>query len=188
MKILIYVFVILLLLFFWGCSSLRTEFVNLHKYSDKDYITKEFEVYRVNECLYPILDSIIMKTEICPIYQGLKDRIGFYFNIYKRYIPGTTEFSPYPNLLVNVIYAPKFENHAKWTDAVFNYKGYDFYFFGIFISDFLEKTNEFVTIRCIDPDKYQMDYLAREYEDMYWGYEYRNDSIINTVYGLCGGR
>ena len=47
----------------------------------KDYITKEIKVYEVKECLYPILDSIITKTEGCPMYQGLKNKIAFSFDI-----------------------------------------------------------------------------------------------------------
>lgn len=113
MKVLVYFsFVMLLILLFVRCRS-SEEIVKFKPYKAKDYITKEIKVYEVKECLYPILDSIITKTEGCPMYQGLKNKIAFSFDI----LSDSTEFS------IGVEYLPRFKNHARYTDAIFYYKG-----------------------------------------------------------------
>lgn len=69
MKAFIFFFSSLLL---FGCKS--SEIVKFKPYRPKDYTTKELEIYLVNERLYPILDSVILKSEECPMYQVLKKR------------------------------------------------------------------------------------------------------------------
>lgn len=70
--------VVFLPFLFWGCHS-YVEVVNIKPYIYKadDYITKELNVYEPEESLYPILDSIIIKTEECPEYQNRKEKVFF---------------------------------------------------------------------------------------------------------------
>ncbi len=184
MKSLVFLLIILGFSLLFGCKSYKEEFIKFRPYKIKDFITKDLEIYKASESLYPVLDSIIMKTEQCPMYHGLKEKIAFNFSVHKGYISGTDEISPYPYLMISVVYAPKFENHAKWTDAIFYYKGYDFYFKGKYLNALFAKTGEIISIPCIDPKKYQID-MPFEGGEMYWWYEYRNDSLINTSYGYC---
>lgn len=188
MKTLTYLLVILGFTLFWGCKSSEMEYVKFRPYKARDYILKNLEIYRVSERLYPILDSIIIKTEECPMYQGRKqEKIAFSFTVYPPdgEVSDTTLMSPYLQMLICAVYIPKFWNHALWTSAIFYYKDYEFYFDGAFFDTLLKKTNEFVSIRCIDPKKYQSDCHFRGDIDMCWWYELRNDSIINSSYGVC---
>lgn len=175
MKVLVYFsFVMLLILLFVRCRS-SEEIVKFKPYKAKDYITKEIKVYEVKECLYPILDSIITKTEGCPMYQGLKNKIAFSFDI----LSDSTEFS------IGVEYLPRFKNHARYTDAIFYYKGYDFYCGETFLDYFFKKTDRTIFINCIDSKKFQFEMHFRGDMDMFWWYNYINGQIINTTYGYC---
>jgi hypothetical protein len=69
------------LLLFVRCKS-SEEVVKFKPYKFKDYVTKEIEVYEARECLYPLLDSIIMKTKECPMYQGLKIKMAFIYGVW----------------------------------------------------------------------------------------------------------
>lgn len=65
---------------FWGCHSyVKVVNISPYNYKPKDYITKELNVYEPRESLYPILDSIIIKTEECPEYQNRKEKVFFLF-------------------------------------------------------------------------------------------------------------
>lgn len=155
-----------------GCTETIITFRN---YKRKDYINKEIEIYEAKEWLYPILDSIIVKTEECPMYQGLKSKIAFSFYI----SPDSIGFS------ITADYAPQFLNHAKWTDAIFYYKRYDFYCGEIFSDSFFRKTGEKRSITCIAPEKYQFELHFRGDQDMFWTYEYKNGQVTNIGYGYC---
>ena len=173
MKVLVYLsLVVLVIINFAGCKS-GEEIIRFKPYKPKDYITKEIKVCEVKERLYPILDSIIIKAEECPMYQNLKMKTAFSFWI-----------SPGDTLTISVVYSPKFENHAEWTDAIFYYGGYDFYCDG-FADSFLKDTGRTTTISCIDPKKYQFEMHFRGDMDMYWTYSYENDQIVNIGYGHC---
>lgn len=54
---------------------------NLKLYDFEDYINKEIKVYEVKEWLYPILDSVIMKTEEVLACQKFENEITFSFEI-----------------------------------------------------------------------------------------------------------
>lgn len=184
MRALICLLIILDFIFLFGCKSDQIEYVKFRPYKARDYITKDLEIYKVNKRLYPILDSIIVKAEMCPMYEKLKDKIAFSIDLFAR-SPMIANTSPHPNFMISVVYAPKFANHGLWTEAVSYYKGYDFYLKGKFIDSLMVRTGRVVSMRCIDPQKYQFDWHFRGDKDMYWWYEYRNDSILNTSYGVC---
>lgn len=114
---------------------------------------------------------------------GLEKKIAFGFSICKGYIDDTDEISPYLRILIGVVYPPIF--NYEWAETVFYYRGYDFYFDGIFLDSLLTKTNEFIVIPCIDPKKYQHHFHNRGDKDMFWWYEYRDDQIINLSWGHC---
>ena len=77
MKVLVcFSLVMLSLLLFVRCKS-SEEVVKFKPYKFKDYVTKEIEVYEARECSirYWIYNN---ETKECPMYQGLKIKIGFY--------------------------------------------------------------------------------------------------------------
>ena len=71
---------LLFAIFFVGCKSYE-EVNNLKLYDFEDYINKEIKVYEVKEWLYPILDSVIMKTEEVLACQKFENEITFSFEI-----------------------------------------------------------------------------------------------------------
>lgn len=78
MKVLIcFSLVMLSLLLFVRCKS-SEEVVKFRPYKVKDYMTKEIEVYEARECLYPLLDSIIMKNKGVSYVSGTQNKNGFY--------------------------------------------------------------------------------------------------------------
>lgn len=176
MKILICFFLaIISILVFVRCRS-SVDTIRFKPYKSKDYITKEIKVYEAKEWLYPILDSIILKTEECPMYQGLKTKMAFRCGIYSDSI---TSFG------IVSVYMPKYINHAEWTDAIFCYKGYDFFYGGYFLETFFEMTDKTMSITCVDPKKYQYDIHDMGDSEMEWHYEFRNGHLKNIVYGYC---
>ena len=176
MKVLVcFSLVMLSLLLFVRCKS-SEEVVKFKPYKFKDYVTKEIEVYEARECLYPLLDSIIMKTKECPMYQGLKIKMAFIYGVWSDSI---TQFG------ISAVYLSKYINHAKWTDAVFYYCGYDFYYGGNFYEPFFIKTHKTTTITCIIPMKYQCELHNMGDFEMEWQYAYRDGCITNVVYGNC---
>lgn len=150
--------------------------IKFRRYKHKDYISKKIEVYEIKEWLYPILDSIIIKTEECPIYQDLSLKIAFHCAIWS---------DPVTHLGITVDYIPKYTNHAEMTNGIFYYKGYDFYYGGDFQDAFLKKTNKTISITCIDPKKYQYELHDRGDANMEWYYDYINEQMINRSYGYC---
>lgn len=131
---------------------------------------------RQKKWLYPILDSIIVKTGECPMYQDLKVKMAFSCSIWNDSV---THFG------IVADYLPKYINHAEWTDAIFYYRGYDFYYGGDFQETFFIKTDKTISIICIAPKKYQYEMHNRGDSDMEWQYDYINGQIINTAYGYC---
>lgn len=179
---LIYLLGFLLITSLCGCHS-YVEVVKFRSYKAKDYINIDVAVYELDEQLYPILDSIIVKAEECPQYQGLKTKIAFSFSFYEK----TREDSLTSELCVSAVYSPRFFNYAQWTKGVFYYKNYDFYINNdvLFLDTLMRKTNRIVSIKCIDPEKYELGMHYRGDKDMYWWYKYENDQFTNLQYGYC---
>ena len=74
----------------------------------------------IRDRLYPILDSVIMKTEEVLACQKFENEITFSFEI---------DFNGSMNsidLVISVEDSLDSFNHALWTDAVFYYKEYKF--------------------------------------------------------------
>ena len=178
--------VVFLPFLFWGCHS-YVEVVNIKPYIYKadDYITKELNVYEPEESLYPILDSINIKTEECPEYQNRKEKVFFFFCIEDGSYSDPEEKwgNPHIGIFVNY-YLFRFSDFRS-TLGVFGYKGYDFYIDEIFANILLKKTDRTITITCVTPEKYHFDPLYRGDGDMYWWYGYKHESLINIQYGRC---
>ena len=170
MKVLVYFSFTMLLILIFGCKS-SEEFVKFKPYKIKDYITKEIKVYEVKEWLYPILDSVVMKTEDTLICQRFENEITFFFEI------GLTCSVNAVDLVISAENSIDSFNHAVWTDAVFFYKGYKFYCGRTFLNSFFKKTNETISLVCIDPKKYRWDISGRSKPKMEWIYciEMRDD-------------
>lgn len=114
-------------IFLFAACHPYVEYVKVRTYKAKDYITKELEVYEPRELLYPILDSIIIKTRECPEYEKTKDCLAFDFSIREEAPYDLENRKGYPYLSISVIYyVPRLTCH-HWTKAVFYYKGCSFY-------------------------------------------------------------
>lgn len=120
MNKLYYIIIIILSLALNACSTYGTH-LKFKPYKEKDYITKTLDIYEIDEILYPVLDTLILRAEGWPEYQGLKTKFAFSFHTGSLYIPGTREPSPNPHVLISVI-MPRIYNFARWTQGVFYYK------------------------------------------------------------------
>lgn len=105
-------------IFLFAACHPYVEYVKVRTYKAKDYITKELEVYEPRELLYPILDSIIIKTRECPEYEKTKDCLAFDFSIREEAPYDLENRKGYPYLSISVIYyVPRLTCH-HWTKAV----------------------------------------------------------------------
>lgn len=172
---------------FVGCRSYTEKIVpiKLPNYKPKDYVTKSLSVYEPEESLFPILDSIIIKTEECPDYQNRKEKVFFYFTIENGDPFGDEPERNDPRVGIFVNYYPfRFSNFC-FTEGVFPYKGYDFYVEKKSVDILLKESDKKVSIRCVSPEKFHFDPLYRGDRDMYWWYRYENGLLINIQYGYC---
>ena len=147
---------LLFAIFFVGCKSYE-EVNNLKLYDFEDYINKEIKVYEVKEWLYPILDSVIMKTEEVLACQKFENEITFSFEI---------DFNGSMNSVDLV-----------WADAVFYYKEYKFYCGRTFLDSFFKKADKSISLTCVNPKKYRWDIPRRSEHKLEWFYciEMRDD-------------
>ena len=105
-------------IFLFAACHPYVEYVKVRTYKAKDYITKELEVYEPRELLYPILDSIIIKTRECPEYEKTKDCLAFDFSIREEAPYDLENRKGYPYLSISVIYyVPRLTCH-HWTKAI----------------------------------------------------------------------
>ena len=144
-------------IFLFAACHPYVEYVKVRTYKAKDYITKELEVYEPRELLYPILDSIIIKTRECPEYEKTKDCLAFDFSIREEAPYDLENRKGYPYLSISVIYYVPHLTCHHWTKAVFYYKGCSFYVIDTLADLFLQKTDRKVSISYIDPNKYQFE-------------------------------
>ena len=172
-------------IFLFAACHPYVEYVKVRTYKAKDYITKELEVYEPRELLYPILDSIIIKTRECPEYEKTKDCLAFDFSIREEAPYDLENRKGYHYLSISVIYyVPRLTCH-HWTKAVFYYKGCSFYVIDTLADLFLQKTDRKVSISYIDPNKYQFEVFQRGDQDMFWSYLYKDEALQNICYGRC---
>lgn len=184
----IYTLVLFVIFLFIGCRSRDVTIIKFKPYKEKDYITKELNVYEVDKLWYPILDSIITKAEECSEYQELKDKIAFSFGVYGEMMSYSEELEGYaklasPEVYISVLY-PKFYNLDR-SVGVFYYQGYNYYITNLYDDTYFKKTSEVVIVRYIDPEKWQSAIHDRGDRDMYWWYGYKNESLVNIQYGRC---
>lgn len=161
---------LLFAIFFVGCKSYE-EVNNLKLYDFEDYINKEIKVYEIKEWLYPILDSVIMKTEEVLACQKFENEITFSFEI---------DFNGSMNsvdLVISVEDSLDSFNHALWADAVFYYKEYKFYCGRTFLDSFFKKADKSISLTCVNPKKYRWDIPRRSEHKLEWFYciEMRDD-------------
>ena len=170
---------------FVGCRSYRMEVVKVKPYKKKDYITKILSVYEPKEALYPILDSIIIKTEECPEYQNRKEKVFFFFSIEKGTLFGVEEEWNNPLIGISANYYVFRISNFYSTKGVFAYKGYDFYINEISEYILLKETDKTTSITCIAPESYQFSAFYRGDRDMFWWYRYKHGTLVNEQYGYC---
>lgn len=96
-------------IFLFAACHPYVEYVKVRTYKAKDYITKELEVYEPRELLYPILDSIIIKTRECPEYEKTKDCLAFDFSIREEAPYDLENRKGYPYLNFCNILCPPFD-------------------------------------------------------------------------------
>lgn len=183
-----FLLVILVSSLFMGCRSYYTEEyvpIQIYRYKTKDYITKVLEVYEPEKLLFPVLDSIIIKTEECPEYQNRKEKIFFYFCIKNGNFAGNGYDCNDPKIGIFANYYYFYLSDFTSVEGLFHYNGYDFYIEEKEVDILLKKTEQTISIRCVAPEKYHFDPLYRGDADMYWWYRYKHGTLINTQYGYC---
>lgn len=171
MKHLFYILIILSL--FCSCRS-YVEIIKLRAYTAKDSITVNLKLYEVNQRLNPILDSLIIAVEECPKFQNTVNDFS--------YIAYPVE----NKILIYIGNIPG--RHANYgrRDGLFYYKGYSFYCDGILPESFFSFKNEYVEIRCVDPEKYILDMVPDRGGNSYWWYDYENGELKCTGFVNCG--
>ena len=143
------------------------------------------EVYEPRELLYPILDSIIIKTRECPDYEKTKDCLAFDFSIREEAPYDLENRKGYPYLSISVIYyVPRLTCH-HWTKAVFYYKGCSFYVFVSLADFFLLKRDCYVSFCYFVAINFHFEVFQRGDQDMFWSYLYKDEALQNICYGRC---
>lgn len=185
-RLLHFLLMVFVLSLFMGCHSyVEVMTIKPYNYKPKDYITKVLSVYEPKESLFPVLDSIIMKTEECPEYQNRKEKVFFYFSINDGNTSGAEQEWNNPLVRISVNYYVFRLSDFRWVEGLFHYRGYDFYVNERFVDILLKKTDQMFPIRCVSPEKFRFDPLYRGDGDMYWCYRYKHGMLKNTQYGRC---
>ena len=160
---------LLFAIFFVGCKSYE-EVNNLKLYDFEDYINKEIKVYEVKEWLYPILDSVIMKTEEVLACQKFENEITFSFEI---------DFNGSMNsvdLVISVEDSLDSFNHAdgdamqtEVNEAADNLLNA--------MLNLRYKADKSISLTCVNPKKYRWDIPRRSEHKLEWFYciEMRDD-------------
>lgn len=184
-KILGFLSIVFVSFLLMGCCSYRVEVLKTKPYKAKDYITKVLCVYEPEESLYPIMDSIIIKSEECPEYQNRREKVSFFFSIEKGDTFGPEQEWSNPLIGISVNYYVFRISNFRSTEGVFVYKGYNFYVNTISDNVLLKKTDKTISITCIAPEKYQFEAFYRGDRDMFWWYRYKRGALVNIQYGCC---
>lgn len=146
-------------MFFAGCKSGRQRDITA-----EECTVKKIEVYEVKEWLYPILDSVIKEAKDSSIYEISKKNVEFSFDI------GFNCSIEYVDLAICLRDSMYSYKNAKWTDAIFYYKGYEFYCGNVFLDYFFYRTNNTVSLRCKDSKYPRLDTVENNVPNLEWFY------------------
>jgi hypothetical protein len=150
------------------------------------WTTDTIDVCTPNECLYPVLDSIIAKVNACPAASKMREDYRFMIYIVDTiYNDAHAVDSICMAFVINNI-PGKYFNHKWYTKSLFYYNGVTFYSTGRSHVALLRPTGTTAVITCIDPEKIPTVLKMDGSPYMIWSYSYINGTIICNSYGECG--
>lgn len=180
MKKINYAFIVLLSVVLCGCRTSGDTPVKCKSYSEKDWEKHTLYVYEVDKVLFPLLDSVIMKTKEQAKYNKSRKRATFLFSTYAG-ISATGEIHPNPYVFINIINKPHYYAYGGCL-GVFRYKKHNFYIDELTYEVLVYKTERTKTVTYINPEKYDSEPLDVIDEDLDWWYEYKDGQMINRNY------
>lgn len=185
MKLIIYVFIIIISLF--SCNHIKennkNEQLNFnveeiipypYQYLSSDSIDFTIELYEIEEKLFSTLDSVIQIKDKCPKQYRYKDEFIFSCHYHKT----DSIFH------VSLEYLDNNNFDYTWCNGVFFYKNYQFNYIGSFLNGFFRKNNQKITLRIVDPKKIMIDI---DDSGLYWKYILINNKLKNIGYKNCDG-
>jgi hypothetical protein len=149
------------------------------------WTTDTINVCIPNECLYPILDSIIAKVNVCPATSKMRNSFRLTLSNVDTIYDDKHDIDSIWTLFAIYNIPGKYFNHKWYTEGVFYYHDVAFYSNDKSNDLFLTPTDSTVVITCIDPEKYPTELIMEARPYMIWDYSYVNGTIICDSYGQC---
>jgi len=153
----------------------------IEKRLPKDIVYAQLETFEVKENLFGLLDTIIESAKICKKY----DTAGIEF-VFWTYRTDNKIIVCIENVNINCFDLSK-------CDGFFSYKGYPFYYDGIFFSDYFIKTGQVASMRYVKKMKTKIKRIEYDIETVYergsyWYFVYENGELKIKEFNDCGSR
>ena len=154
----------------------------IEKRLPKDIAYAQLEVFEVKKSLLNILDTIINAVKFCEKYNTAGIEFAFW-----TYRTDNKIIVCIENVNINCF-------DLSNCDGFFSYKGYPFYYDGIFFSEFFEKKEQVVNRRYVKKMKPKIKRIEYNIETVndergsYWYYVYENGELKIMEFDDCGNR
>ena len=153
----------------FSCGNKGTIGNNVEKILSNDSVSLDLNLLELKPDLMPLLDSIIDAVRNCPTIDSNSD---FIFHAYFQ-----------DKQLNVVIESVKGKVDYTICNAIFYYKGFKFFYFGVLIDIYFEDKNQLLHFRCINPNKFEKD-IDDSGSD--WHYVFENNELVSISYRYCG--
>lgn len=161
-------FVFILILSGCGINSSKTLKPESSELTDS--IELDLTVIIPNIELHPLLDSIINVLNSCPIPKG--NKIEMFISVEQR------DYGL--ELFFNTICRYYSDSSSK--TSIFDYKGFRFYYTGVFLDNYFIETDNIIKMRFVNPSKLIFDIDDRDYK---WVYAVKNGIIEGILVKDC---
>jgi len=169
-KVYCFTFIVLAL---YACCSQRSAVevvpVYLCKWTDlidnrspNDIVQIPMKEFVVKQNLHAILDTIIMTTEKCQKYKDAGIEFSFWVYIFNN-----------KSITINIENVNIHCFNVEICDGVFSYRGYPFYYSGIFLDDLFEETGQTINKRMVK--RKDMEYLVDT--GLQWTFFYEDENF-----------
>lgn len=151
------------------------------KFHSKDSILVTFDVYKPKQILYPVFDSIIEIVDNCP--NPRKDWVEFKeggelgLSVSIRRVYNKDEF-----LTLSIQTISMHLSNFEYYSGLIEYKDNVFFFDGIFLDEFLMKTNRKQTMKFVDPKTISLSHDSSDYN---WNYAIKDTVLQATAFTDC---
>lgn len=142
------------------------------RYNPEDSVVVSLEIYKVNDKVGIVLDSIIREVERCSRIDKANLNLTFLYDTIRVGRPMVSISTVDLNY-----YTPAEAN------AFFNYNNYSFYYKGEIIKHFFEATGRFEKIKAVNPVVFVM--LGGDDSQLQWRYILKDGDLFNSSYVNC---